>query len=129
MVQLIDRIARLERIGLSAKERESIGKYCNRVQKSWAAVVLESYRDGRLDRLAADPNLPVSLLLEILRQAGHVVLIGSHWHPLFQGDDEDTNEKVRAVFNANWRPHWDTEIRAIQRATTRKDEAPMGPKW
>ena len=54
MATLNDRIAKLERIGLSAKERESIGEYCKRVQKSWAAVVLESYCDGRLDGLAAD---------------------------------------------------------------------------
>lgn len=111
---LTDRIARLERIRLSGKEHESIGAYCRRVQKSWTAVVLESYCDGRLDQLAADRSTPVALMLERLRQAGHAVQIGSHWHPLFLGDDEGTNEKVRTTFEANRRPHWETEIKALK---------------
>lgn len=113
-MRLSERIARLEWIGLHAEKNESIHAYCAKVQKSWTEVVLEAYCEGRLDQLVGDRNTPVALMIERLRLTGHAVRIGSYWHPLFIGDDEDTNEKVCTVFEANWRPHWETEIRALK---------------
>ena len=85
-MRLIERIERLEWIGLHSEKRESIRAYCTRVQKSGTAVVLESYCEGRLDQLVADRTTPVSLMLENLNLTGHAIQIGSHWHPLFLGD-------------------------------------------
>ena len=119
-MRLSERIARLEWIGLHSEKRESIRAYCTRLQKPWTAVVLESYCEGRLDQLAADRTTPVSLMLENLNLTGHAIQIGSHWHPLFLGDDEGTNEKVCATFEANWRPHWEAEIKALKDHAARK---------
>lgn len=93
-MQLRDRLRRLEAAAvvtiepLSEIERKQLDR--------WPEMLLERYCEGRLDVLAAAPDLPIGKLLEGLAEQGYAISAAGCWHPLFLGADTETNARVIA---------------------------------
>jgi hypothetical protein len=60
----------------------------------WSEIVLERYCEGRLDGLAAQPELPIGKMLRGLAADGYAVEVDGHWHPLYIGCDARINAQV-----------------------------------